>query len=73
MGSLGSKVINDKMKEILPKFNNKGYEVLFITGNDYFEELIKLYYEDKPLKERFHEITPKHKLCGKRLEVKSII
>ena len=32
-----------------------------------------LYYEDKPLKERFPEITPKHKLCGKRLEVKSII
>ena len=42
MGSLGSKVINDKMKEILPKFNNKGYEVLFITGNDYFEEFNNL-------------------------------
>ena len=30
------------MKEILPKFNNKGYEVLFITGNDYFEEFNNL-------------------------------
>ena len=32
-----------------------------------------LYYEDKPLKERFPEITPKHKLYWKKLEVKSII
>ena len=38
MGSLGSKVVNDKFKTILPKFNNKDYEVLFITGKDYFEE-----------------------------------
>ena len=37
MGSLGSKVVNDKMKKILPKFNDKNYEVLFITGNDYYE------------------------------------
>lgn len=38
MGSLGSKVVNDKMKEILPKFNNKDYEILFITGKDYYNE-----------------------------------
>ncbi len=42
MGSLGSKVVNDKMKEILPKFNDKNYEVLFITGNDYYEEFNNL-------------------------------
>ena len=42
MGSLGSKVVNDKMKEILPKFNGKDYEVLFITGNDYFDEFNNL-------------------------------
>lgn len=42
MGSLGSKVVNDKMKEILPKFNDKDYEVLFITGNDYYEEFKNL-------------------------------
>jgi len=38
MGSLGSKVVNDKMKDILPKFNNKDYEVLFVTGNNYYDE-----------------------------------
>lgn len=38
MGSLGSKVVNEKMKNILPKFNNKNYEVLYVTGNDYYNE-----------------------------------
>ncbi len=38
MGSLGSKTINDKMKEIIPKFKNKEYEVLFVTGKDYYDE-----------------------------------
>ena len=38
MGSLGSKVVSDKMKEILPRFNGKNYEVLFVTGNNYYDE-----------------------------------
>ncbi|MDD3048651.1 MAG: undecaprenyldiphospho-muramoylpentapeptide beta-N-acetylglucosaminyltransferase [Bacilli bacterium] len=38
MGSLGSKTINNKMREILPLFNNKDYEILFVTGKDYYEE-----------------------------------
>lgn len=38
MGSLGSMVINQKMKEVLPKFKNKNYEILFITGKNYYEE-----------------------------------
>lgn len=38
MGSLGSKTVNDMMKEILPKFSKKDYEVLFVTGKNYFEE-----------------------------------
>ena len=36
MGSLGSKVINDKMKLMLQLFNNQDYEVLYITGKDYY-------------------------------------
>ena len=36
MGSLGSMVVNDKMKEIIPMFKDKPYEVLFVTGNDYY-------------------------------------
>jgi len=38
MGSLGSMVVNQKLKEILPNFKNKNYEILFITGKDYYEE-----------------------------------
>jgi UDP-N-acetylglucosamine--N-acetylmuramyl-(pentapeptide) pyrophosphoryl-undecaprenol N-acetylglucosamine transferase len=37
MGSLGSKVVNDKMKQMLQLFNNKEYDVLFITGKDYYD------------------------------------
>jgi UDP-N-acetylglucosamine--N-acetylmuramyl-(pentapeptide) pyrophosphoryl-undecaprenol N-acetylglucosamine transferase len=38
MGSLGSSTINEKMKEILPSFKDKEYEVLFVTGKAYYEE-----------------------------------
>lgn len=38
MGSLGSKTINDKMKSMLTLFNNKEYEVLFVTGKNYYDE-----------------------------------
>lgn len=38
MGSLGSKIINDKMKLMLQLFNNKEYEVIYITGKKYYAE-----------------------------------
>lgn len=38
MGSLGSKVVSDKLKNILPKFNDKDYEVLCVTGNNYYDD-----------------------------------
>lgn len=38
MGSLGSLTINNKMKEILPKFFGNDYEVLFVTGKNYYDE-----------------------------------
>ena len=38
MGSLGSLTVNNKMKEIIPKFNNHDYEVLFVTGKNYYDE-----------------------------------
>ena len=37
MGSLGSTTMNNKIKETLPLFNNKDYEVIFITGTNYYE------------------------------------
>lgn len=42
MGSLGSSVINEKMKLMLQLFNNKNYEVVFITGNSYYDEFKSL-------------------------------
>ena len=44
MGSLGSKTINDKMKNMLTLFNNKDYEVMFVTGKNYFDEYKKNKY-----------------------------
>ena len=37
MGSLGSLTMTNIMKEILPSFGSKDYEVLFVTGNNYYE------------------------------------
>ncbi|MDD6879187.1 MAG: undecaprenyldiphospho-muramoylpentapeptide beta-N-acetylglucosaminyltransferase [bacterium] len=42
MGSLGSMTINNIMKDILPKFKNKKYEVLFVTGKNYYEKYKKI-------------------------------
>lgn len=42
MGSLGSKTINDMIYNNLSKFSNKSYEILFITGNSYYEKLDKV-------------------------------
>lgn len=38
MGSLGSLTMNQKFKEILPHFKGKNYEVLFVTGKDYYND-----------------------------------
>lgn len=37
MGSLGSLTITKMMKNIIPEFKNKDYEVLFVTGPKYFD------------------------------------
>ncbi len=40
-GSLGSQTIHKKMKEYLQAIEQEKYEVLYITGKDYYEEFIK--------------------------------
>lgn len=42
MGSLGSMTMNNKFKEIIPKFARKDYEVLFITGKNYYDNYKEL-------------------------------
>ena len=39
MGSLGSRSVNDKIMSFIEAFRNKDYQVLFITGNDYYEKV----------------------------------
>lgn len=38
MGSLGSLTMTKKLKEIIPIFRNKDYQVLLITGKDYYDD-----------------------------------
>ncbi len=38
MGSLGSLTMTKKLKETLPLFKNKDYQVLLITGKDYYDK-----------------------------------
>lgn len=37
MGSLGSQTITNIMKNTIPEFKNKDYEVLYVTGKNYFD------------------------------------
>ena len=38
MGSLGSTTMTKKIKELIPAFNDKDYQVLIITGNKYYDD-----------------------------------
>ena len=38
MGSLGSLTMTKKLKEIMPLFKNKSYQVLLITGKNYYDD-----------------------------------
>ena len=46
MGSLGSKTINEKMSEFLYGFRNKEYQVIFVTGNDYYDKVKNKMFPD---------------------------
>ena len=37
MGSLGSMTINEELKKIVKDFSNKDYQVLLVTGNNYYD------------------------------------
>ena len=39
MGSLGSKSVNEKLLESLRDFEKKDYQVLYVTGKNYYEEM----------------------------------
>ena len=42
MGSLGSLTINEMMKKILQDFRDKAYQVVFVSGKNYYEDYEKI-------------------------------
>ena len=42
MGSLGSTTMTTKIKELIPSFQDKDYQVLVITGKKYYDDYAKL-------------------------------
>lgn len=46
MGSLGASKVNDFFKETISMFNNKEYEVLYVTGNNSYESFKKVKVPD---------------------------
>ena len=39
MGSLGASLVNDFLTDTMKFFNNKNYEILFVTGNNYYNKV----------------------------------
>ena len=46
MGSLGSTTMTEKIKDLIPAFASKNYQVLIITGNNYYSEYENLKISD---------------------------
>ena len=46
MGSLGSTTMTKKIKELIPAFNGKDYQVLIITGKKYFDDYKDIKLDD---------------------------
>ncbi|MBP5694217.1 MAG: UDP-N-acetylglucosamine--N-acetylmuramyl-(pentapeptide) pyrophosphoryl-undecaprenol N-acetylglucosamine transferase, partial [Bacilli bacterium] len=46
MGSLGSSIITDKLKTSIKLFENKNYEVMFVTGKGSYEDISKIEIPD---------------------------
>ena len=42
MGSLGSTTMTKKIKELVPHFKDKNYQVLIVTGKSYYDEFKKI-------------------------------
>lgn len=42
MGSQGSKTVNEKISSFINNFSKKDYEVMFVTGNSYYEKIKKI-------------------------------
>ena len=61
MGSLGSMTVNAFFKDVLKSFKDKNYEVLYITGEAYYEEFKKL------------KLTSNVKICSKREDLLQIM
>lgn len=57
MGSLGSYQINQQMKKIIPSLKKQPYEVLFVTGHNYYSEYEKLQSENIKIVPFINDLT----------------
>ena len=63
MGSLGSKTVNEKFEEIIYGFRSKDYEVVFITGNEYYDKINSKRFPDNVKVFPFIENLPSLMKC----------
>ena len=70
MGSLGSITMTTKLKELIPSFKDKNYEVVIITGKNYYEEYKQLDVPNNvflfPFMDNLNELLKSTDLCISR-------
>ena len=70
MGSLGSTTMTTKLKELIPSFKDKDYEVVIITGKNYYEEYKQLNVPKNvflfPFMDNLNELLKSTDLCVSR-------
>ena len=63
MGSLGSKTINEKMLEYVYGFRNKDYQVIYVVGNNYYDNVKNRRFPDNVVVVPFIQNLPSVMKC----------
>jgi len=63
MGSLGSMTINNELKKIVKKFKDKDYEVLIVTGNNYYDDFKNIKVENVKIVPFLNNMLNVLKIC----------
>lgn len=63
MGSLGSMTINKELKKIVLEFKNKEYEVLLVTGNNYYDDFKDIHIENVKIVPFLNNMLNVLKIC----------
>ncbi len=63
MGSLGSMTINQELKNIVNEFKNKPYEVILVTGNNYYDEFKNIKIKNVKIEPFLNNMLNVLKIC----------